>query len=58
VKVEENSSLPEAGRAGPSASSTMALDCTKTPERCVGQPIGAPQGDAGSTSPALPQQSK
>ena len=58
VRVEENSVLPDAGKAGASAAPTMALDCTKTPDQCAGRPINAPQGAAGSTSPGLPQQSK
>lgn len=58
VRVEENSVLPDAGKAGPSAAPTMALDCTKTADQCAGRPITAPGATTGSVSPGLPQQSK
>jgi hypothetical protein len=58
IRVEENSVLPDAGKAGASAAPTMALDCTKTPDQCAGRPINAPQGAGAATSPACPQQSK
>lgn len=58
VRVEENSVLPDAGKAGSSAAPTMALDCTKTPDQCTGRPINAPGATTGSVSPGLPQQSK
>ena len=58
VRVEENSVLPDAGKAGASAAPTMALDCTKTPDQCAGRPINPPGSSTGSVSPGLPQQSK
>ena len=58
IRVEENSVLPDAGKAGASAAPTMALDCTKTPDQCAGRPINPPGSSTGSVSPGLPQQSK
>jgi hypothetical protein len=54
IRVEENSAMPEAGAAGPSAAPTMALDCQKNPRDC-----SEPVISTGSVPPPnLPQQSK
>jgi hypothetical protein len=34
IRIEENSVLPDAGAAGPSAAPTMALDCQRNPQEC------------------------